>query len=214
MKKIGYFFILMVSLLVLWYNMRMQEPIKQAKEYIANKNIEVDSNFDHVNLKKSNDHKSDEKINNELPEDEEKINISDNNLIQGKNVSLGGISTDFSGEEVFDSIGTTEGYRDPNDGMYFRYEYPDIHVTFVRAKVVFIKSKTDKVQTERGLKQGDSLQKVLSVYGSPDRVSDYYGKILYEYKFTSKESRESLLQFAIQDSQVAFIMIRIPDEIL
>lgn len=72
-------------------------------------------------------------------------------------------------------------------------------------------SKNAVVKTNRGIGQGDTVQRVFSVYGTPDMSMEYDGYLLHEYKFASANGKNCLLRFAIKNGVVSYISGRIVD---
>ena len=97
------------------------------------------------------------------------------------------------------------------DGSFTRYQVDDMEAVTQNDTVVALVSNSSKVMTKREIRQGDSLQKVLQAYGTPNFESDYNGSKLYEYKFVSSNNRNCLLRFAIKNQKVEYISMRVID---
>lgn len=145
--------------------------------------------------------KLNESITNQTSTDKETILIVDDDM------SLGGIYLGSTIQEVFEIHGRTNGYRDPNDGMYFRYQYDDLDVVFVRNRVVRIATRTDKIQTREGLRQGDMLDRVIQIYGNDYEKIVRDDEILYVYNFLSPNQVSYQLHFLCKDDIVCCIAV-------
>lgn len=90
-----------------------------------------------------------------------------------------------------------------------QYFYQDLEVHVRGGAISEIYSNNDKVHTQKGIKQGDSLQKVLSTYGQPNAQSKYEDLDLYEYEVQSRQGKKCLLRFAIKNDKVDYISVRL-----
>lgn len=135
--------------------------------------------------------------------------------------NLGGLGIGSSLDQMHQKLGKEKNIRPSEkiEGVTY-YEYEDIVVGIKDDRVVRVATYTDKPQTEKGIRQGDSLEKVLSTYGRTCSVTkhiDSHASLpVYEYpsEFQSAGSREGLgeyevLRFAVnKDNVVEYISLR------
>ena len=127
-------------------------------------------------------------------------------------LSLGAICLGDSLERVYEVIGSQERIYDNNDG-FIRHNYPDIEVVMKNNIVEALVSKTEKVETKRGLHQNSTRQDVITTYGRDYELSEMNGNTLLEYPFISLHGKKSLLRFALKNEVVEYISVRtISDE--
>ena len=129
------------------------------------------------------------------------------------NLSLGGLKIGDTVEQMHKILGQENKITDSQTPGHKHYEYKDIVVTvkddtFVSGLV----SYTDKVQTEKALRQGSALKDVLATYGRSCVLSEYDGTSLYEYPFESAGSKVAVMRFAVKSNFVDYISLRLVDD--
>lgn len=133
----------------------------------------------------------------------EKIN-TDTDLILGK------IFIGQSLDEVVSLLGNPLKISEPNEQGQISYKFTDMSVSITDGVVTGFVSENGDFSTKRGIKQGDSLDKVIAQYGdNPYGNSKYGDTVLYEYKFISDKGDDCLLRFAIKDNVVDYISGRV-----
>ncbi|MBR2215832.1 MAG: hypothetical protein IJ849_08765 [Selenomonadaceae bacterium] len=130
-------------------------------------------------------------------------------LPTNSDLTLGKVSIGYSRDDVYSLMGRESEIKDPNNSGHLRYQYPEMEVVITAGRVTGFVSNTGDVSTPRGIRQGDSLQKVLSNYGEPYAQSDFDDMTLYEYKMTSLDRRECLMRFAVKNGRVDYISARV-----
>ena len=94
----------------------------------------------------------------------------------------------------------------------FFYEYDDVVVTVKNNLVMGIATYTAAVADSKGIRQGDSLDKVIAAYGAGGwEVESEDGAIFYEYPFES-ERGTFVMRFAIKNDVVEYISLRLDNE--
>lgn len=129
------------------------------------------------------------------------------------NLSLGGLKIGDTVEQMHKLLGQENKITDSQTLGHNHYEYKDIVVTvkddtFITGLV----SYTDKVQTEKGLRQGSTLKDVLSTYGRSCALSEYDGTALYEYPVESSSGKGAVIRFAVKNNIVDYISLRLVDD--
>ena len=124
-------------------------------------------------------------------------------------LSFGKIFIGQPKSDVLTIMGDPIKVTDPDNTGHLRYKYSDMIVVIANGIVTGIVSDSTTFSTKRGVKQGDSLDKVIREYGKPYAKSDYDGTTLYEYKFTSDLQQDCLLRFAIKNGRVDYISARV-----
>lgn len=124
-------------------------------------------------------------------------------------LTLGDVSIGYNRDDVYSLLGKERKITDPDNTGHLRYQYPEMEVVITRGKVTGFVSNTAKVATPRGIRQGDSLQKVLNAYGEPYAQSNFDDLTLYEYKMRSLDYNECLLRFAVKNGKVDYISARV-----
>lgn len=126
-------------------------------------------------------------------------------------LSLGGMDLGLTVDDMRRILGTELSSK-AKDGMVF-YSYPTVQVGTRGGVVTALVSETDQAKTKRNQHQGSSLADVQAAYGTDYTKSQYGGKDLYEYTFTSLDGRPGILRFAVLQGtdSVNYISIRIPD---
>ena len=123
-------------------------------------------------------------------------------------LGLGGICVGYRTNKVYEILGKESKITDPNNSGHKRYQYNDMEVVITNGVVTGFVSKNEAVATKRGIRQGSSLQEVLSAYGSDYSSFSYDGMMLYEYALTSMNNKPCLLRFAIKNGYVDYISAR------
>jgi hypothetical protein len=98
------------------------------------------------------------------------------NLHLGDNVST--IKAVY-GEPAYDGVPTSEGYRTRHTR---RIVVGDIEVHCKGARISNIICSSPKIETDAGLKKGDSLAAIKAAYGNPDYVVHESGAYAYTIK--------------------------------
>ncbi len=130
--------------------------------------------------------------------------------IEKKELSLGNIYIGQSFHDVASVLGNPLKKSEPNEQGQIQYKFPDINVSVTDGIVTGFVSENANFTTKRGVKQGDSLDKVIAQYGDKPYGNSQYGDtILYEYKFISDKGDDCLLRFAIKDGVVDYISGRV-----
>ena len=127
-------------------------------------------------------------------------------------LSLGRLKLGDTVETVHAILGTENKIRASKTltGSDF-YEYADCVVTVKNDLVTCIASYTAAIKTERGIRQGDALEKVITAYGAaPWTNSDSDGTTFYEYPFESAGGL-AVMRFAVKDDSVEYISLRLEE---
>lgn len=126
-------------------------------------------------------------------------------------MSLGGILIGDTKNKVYSKLGKESEITYEHNNGDSRYQYPNMEVVMSGNVVTAFVSKNAVVKTKRGIGQGDTVQRLFSVYGNPDMSMEYDGYLLHEYKLVSANGRNCLLRFAIRNGVVSYISGRIVD---
>ncbi|SFT60595.1 hypothetical protein SAMN02910356_01282 [Selenomonas sp. GACV-9] len=133
------------------------------------------------------------------------------NRLGVSDASLGGIDVGANISEVRDMLGQEASAVNMSSGAVSR-KYPGRIEVITQGDIVTgLVSDSVDVQTKRGIRQGDSLDKVLQSYGEPYGKTEYNGLMLYEYMQRSLGQRNCLVRFAIKNNQVDYISVRYAD---
>ena len=126
-------------------------------------------------------------------------------------LSVGGISVDDSLQHVHEILGKEKSVTDPYKTKHFHYQFDGVEVDIYNGKVYSIIVRTNKLETRRGIRVGDSYDDVRLEYGNKNAMEFEKDGILYcEYWFLSPDSKKkSLLRFAIKNGVVNYIGARI-----
>ena len=126
-------------------------------------------------------------------------------------LSVGGISVDDSLQHVHEILGKEKSVTDPYKTKHFHYQFDGVEVDIYNGKVYSIIVRTNKLETRRGIRVGDSYDDVRLEYGNKNAMKFEKDGILYcEYWFLSPDSKKkSLLRFAIKNGVVNYIGARI-----
>jgi hypothetical protein len=125
--------------------------------------------------------------------DDKKVPTVDSDL------SLGGVSIDYSVDKLHEVLGNEKEQRKGDYGTTV-YVYSGIQVAVKDNQVVGLTSDGTDVKTKRDIHEGSSLNDVFSAYGKDYTLSEYDGKDLYEYTFTTKDGGQGILRFAVVKS--------------
>lgn len=94
----------------------------------------------------------------------------------------------------------------------FYYEYDDIVLTVKNNFVIGIATYTAAVADYKGIRQGDSLDKVIAAYGAGGwEVESADGATFYEYPFET-ERGILVMRFAIKNNVVEYISLRLDND--
>ena len=139
-------------------------------------------------------------------------NSNNKNVVQNDefNLSLGELKLGNTPEEVKIILGTN--FKEATGYKRITYKYNDIDVIFRNNVVQELSSHTNNIQTEKGIKQGTSLQQVISTYGKECSVNIDDELTLYEYLFQSQEGRNAVIRFATRNNFVDYINLKIIDD--
>lgn len=114
--------------------------------------------------------------------------------------NLGGVQLDDSLETVKEILGNAEEIKSYNGLNFVNYFYKNLIVTI-----------ENNVATLKGIRQGDSLKKVLATYGShyQTRTFDNMEVYIYLYDLTSgiNDSFLAKLRFAVENNFVKAITL-------
>ena len=124
-------------------------------------------------------------------------------------LSLGGVSIGYSVDKLHEVLGNEKEQRKGDYGTTV-YVYTGIKVAVKDGLIVGLTSDGTDVKTKRDLHEGSSLDDVFSAYGKDYQLSEYDGKDLYEYTFTTKDGGQGILRFAVVKSSnvVNYISVR------
>ena len=124
--------------------------------------------------------------------------------------SLGGVNLRMHVDEMRQVIGNEKEIRDsqttPGNSYY---EYNDAVVCMNGGEVISVATYTNAPQTEKGLRQGDPLSKVLSTYGRVCCVTDFEDLTLYEYPFELNGGKFAVMRFAVKNDSVEYISLQL-----
>lgn len=124
--------------------------------------------------------------------------------------SLGGVNLRMHVDEMRQVIGNEKEIRDsqttPGNSYY---EYNDAVVCMNGGEVISVATYTNAPQTEKGLRQGDPLSKVLSAYGRVCCVTDFEDLTLYEYPFELNGGKFAVMRLAVKNDSVEYISLRL-----
>lgn len=128
-------------------------------------------------------------------------------------MSLGGLKFGDSIETMQKIFGTAKEIRVAKDlPDTFYYEYTDVVVTVKDNFVTGIATYTAAVADDKGIRQGDSLDKVLAAHGTEGwQVEGDDGTTFYEYPFES-ERGTFVMRFAIKNNVVEYISLRLDSD--
>lgn len=128
---------------------------------------------------------------------------------------LGNIQIGDSRSEVIKLLGKENSREKNSGGLYEEYKYDDMTVVFDKNdEVAALVSSSNKPDTIKGIRQGDSRADVISAYGDSEHKFTKDGMTLYEYDAQSVNNKPCLVRFAVNDSnnKVAYISIRVFEE--
>lgn len=123
--------------------------------------------------------------------------------------ALGPVDLCLSFDQLQGRLGKEEKPSKLDDSGFTHYYYPDWEIIVANGHVESLYSNSSRVQTKRGLRQGDSVQEILQAYGDPYGKTEYNGSTLYEYQFRSINNDNCLLRFAVKNGVIDYIGSRI-----
>ena len=129
------------------------------------------------------------------------------------NLSLGGLSLGDSVEKMHAIFGREERLTPAKNPHYKNYEYKSVVITCNENKICGLVSYTDKIETESGVRQGDSLEKVIEIYGRRCSVIKDGENIFYEYPYEFDDKNFEIIRFAIKSGRVEYISSRTVEDI-
>ena len=147
-----------------------------------------------------------------LPVAEAPIDIKISDLTREEfPLSLGGLKLGDSVDTMQKIFGTEKETRVAQDlPDTFYHEYKDLVVTVRNNFVIGIATYTNAVADVKGIRQGDSLDKVLANYGAEGwTVEELDGATFYEYLFESRHGTLAVERFAIKNNVVEYIGLRL-----
>lgn len=123
--------------------------------------------------------------------------------------AVGGINLRMHVDEIRQVLGNEKEIRESqNTPGNSYYEYDDVVICMNNGEVISVATYTNAPQTEKGLRQGDSLSRVLSTYGRVCSTTDFEDTILYEYPFEFKQGKFAIMRFAVKNNAVEYISLR------
>lgn len=172
---------------------QQKEPNKPATSY--GNNTEKPSNQSNKSSNTNNSVSTNNQAN------QQKRNIS-------SELALDNVVIGDSFSTVKQILGTPYKEETKENGKKY-YFYPSVEVHCQNGIVTTLVSNSPDARTPKGIHEGSSLQKVLSMYGQDYMKSNYGGLDLYEYNFTTQNGRSAILRFAINSNgRVDYISIR------
>lgn len=123
---------------------------------------------------------------------------TDKDVIVQKELSLSDVSI---GEKMFNiekKLGKPSGLTITNNGKELIYRYSDLEIVIYNNMAVGLVSYGSSAVTPRGIREGDSLQKVIKKYGEDYLLSEYEDLYLYEYRFSITDKVDGILRFAVK----------------
>ena len=121
--------------------------------------------------------------------------------------NLGGVKLGDSLDTVNAILGAAEEIKTYDGFNFVNHFYKNLNVTIENNQATCITTKNSDVATLRGIRQGDSLEKVLAVYGDNFSARQFGNIEVYIYNFDSAE-----LRFAIENNFVTAITLMTADE--
>lgn len=136
-----------------------------------------------------------------------------NEVREDFNISIGGLKFGDSIDTMRKIFGMSNEIRISEDlPDTFYYEYKDVVVTVKNNFVIGIATYTDVFADSKGIRQGDSLDKVIAAYGADVwKVESEDGEVFYEYPFESERGL-FVMRFAIKDNVVEYISLRLDND--
>ncbi len=128
------------------------------------------------------------------------------------NLSLGGLSLGDSVEKMHAIFGREERITPSEIPNINRYEYKSVVITCNENKICGLVSYTDEIATESGVRQGDSIEKVIEIYGRRCSVIKDGENIFYEYPYEFDDKNFEVIRFAIKSGCVEYISLRTVEE--
>lgn len=125
-----------------------------------------------------------------------------------KILSLGGLSLGDSVEKMHALFGREERLTPSKTPNHRHYEYKKMVVTFDEDKICGLVTYTDEIKTESGVRQGDSIDKVIEIYGRRCSVIQNGGNIFYEYPYEFDNKNFAVIRFAIKGGVIEYISLR------
>ena len=130
-----------------------------------------------------------------------------------KILSLGGLSLGDSVEKMHALFGREERLTPSEIPNINRYEYKSVVIICDENKICGIVSYTDEIATESGVRQGDTLEKVIEIYGRRCSVIKNGENIFYEYPYEFDDKNFEVIRFAIKFGRVEYISLRTVEDI-
>lgn len=121
-------------------------------------------------------------------------------------LSLGGISLGDSIEKMHNILGRED--RITGEPTESHHEYRDVVITYNGRRVTGIVSYSPAVKTERGIREGATLQQVIAAYGRRCSVQTFEDMTLYEYPYDTAQGTLAVMRFAIKNNVVEYISLR------
>ena len=93
--------------------------------------------------------------------------------------------------------------------MYFvNFVKVNVVITCDENKICGLVTYTDEIETESGVRQGDSIEKVIEIYGRRCSVIQNGENIFYEYPYEFDDKNFEVIRFAIKFGRVEYISLR------
>lgn len=129
----------------------------------------------------------------------------------GFNLSVGNLKLGFNVDDIKTACPDKNFILKTSENKKI-YKFDDMEVTLSDGIIKGIVTYTDKVATEKGIRQGSNIEEVFSKYGGTCAPINYDGLILLEYIFSSHGNMTAVMRFAMKGSVVEYISLRLVDE--
>lgn len=104
------------------------------------------------------------------------------NTLKTKDLQLGGIKLKMNASDAEKIIGYEPSHIiQGQNGVQENRFYDDIELDIQNNEIIYISATSDKYATPKGLKVGDSVEKLLKLYGTPAKIyNNIYSYEIYE----------------------------------
>jgi len=129
--------------------------------------------------------------------------------LKSRDFAVAGVKPSMSQQRVQRELGppqAVEQIQHPTvpEYLYTRWNYPDLQVTFAPdGQLTGIMLRTQTHATRRGLRVGDSRDRVLELYGAPHSL----GSPAWDYLESREPSGQHLIRVEFVDDRVASIYL-------